>query len=352
MFGDWDGDFGDWGLGRYKKTIAPIKIKMAKKDKKENKQTKFYISRKSYFLTYPQCSLSKDEAFNFLMDKFKPKIIIIGQERHKDGNLHLHIWLEFGTRKTIRNCRVFDINNYHCNIGKIRKEECNNRKNAYNYIIKQDKNPLIYGIDIIELTKGIRKKICQLLINKEMKLIDIIKLYPQELYYYDKIKNNLNLYNLDNENLPLIINRKCYWIYGPSGVGKSYLVRECFDSLYEKSTNIWWDGYKGEDAVLIDDYDKFGLGIIHFLKIWADNYRFNAEIKGGMIQPGYTKLIITSNYSIQNLVGELGNEMYDAIRRRFNEIYMTEREEQEDIIIKILNLNIYYKYNNLKKYLR
>ena len=71
-----------------------------------------------------------------------------------------------------------------------------------------------------------------------------------------------------------------------------------------------------------------------------------------MIQPGYTKLIITSNYSIQNLIGELGNEMYDAIKRRFNEIYMTEREEQEDIIIKILNLNIYYKYNNLKKYLR
>lgn len=63
------------------------------------------------------------------------------------------------------------------------------------------------------------------------------------------------------------------WIYGKPGVGKSHAVRSSEPSLYIKSQNKWWDGYLGEEAVLIDDFDHGGQVLGHYLKIWADRWK-------------------------------------------------------------------------------
>lgn len=34
------------------------------------------------------------------------------------------------------------------------------------------------------------------------------------------------------------------WIVGDPGCGKSYFARRYFPSIYVKSQNKWWDGYK------------------------------------------------------------------------------------------------------------
>lgn len=67
------------------------------------------------------------------------------------------------------------------------------------------------------------------------------------------------------------------------------------DGYYDKLLNKWWEGYKGEDNVLIDDIGPECIKADH-LKRWLDKRKFKAEVKFGSVDIRPKVIIITSNY--------------------------------------------------------
>lgn len=115
---------------------------------------------------------------------------------------------------------------------------------------------------------------------------------------------------------------KNLWIQGPSGCGKSSWIRSQEIPFYNKPMSKWWDGYQNEDMVVLDDFDpSHGKFLGYFLKIWADHYPFNAEVKGGMfhIRPGI--VCITSQFAIEDCFDE--HETVAAVKRRFRVVDMS-----------------------------
>jgi len=109
--------------------------------------------------------------------------------------------------------------------------------------------------------------------------------------------------------------------YGSPGTGKTRAALGDYSTptfILDAANGLWWDGYAGQDRVVIDDfYGWIKLGSL--LRI-LDGHPLRLEVKGGFTHAEYTEVIITSNMHPEQWYTNISQMQRRALRRRLSVI--------------------------------
>lgn len=114
------------------------------------------------------------------------------------------------------------------------------------------------------------------------------------------------------DNMPTVI-----WKFGKSGTGKS---RDAYEYVKGKdyyvccSNGKWWNGYDGQEYVIIDDWRPDFCKYNDLLRI-LDRYPCKVETKGGMRELLASTFIITSPFNPAELYVGSRDDPYQLCRR-------------------------------------
>lgn len=123
-----------------------------------------------------------------------------------------------------------------------------------------------------------------------------------------------------------------YW--GKTGLGKSRRAKiEAGKDYYPKGpTNIWWNGYRGQSNVIIDEF-RGRIGCEHLLT-WCNPWRLKTiiEPKGTGRALEATSIWITSNLDPREWYPDLDEDTKEALLRRFKIVHFLNEWKPPDNI--------------------
>lgn len=147
----------------------------------------------------------------------------------------------------------------------------------------------------------------------------------QELFgVFLKYERGLYSYLAHNAE-PRMWEMEVYVFWGDTGVGKTKRVYEeaksSGGSVYPMAQNykggvVWWDGYHGQDIVLIDDF--YGWLPWSYLLRLLDRYPMLVRTRAGHMQFTSKRIYITSNQDPREWYS--GSMNFATLRRRITEI--------------------------------
>lgn len=164
-------------------------------------------------------------------------------------------------------------------------------------------------------------------------LVDVAKSGASKREALDQLGATYVRYHKAYEHVQSLIKparkpRKVKLLVGEPGVGKTRYVLDKYPDAYVipvANNSIWFDGYDGQEVVLIDDYAG-QMPLIQFLRLLHE-YPEQVPVKGGHVWFNPSRVYITSNYTIQEWYKWEGREASRAaLERRIHTVKVITKE--------------------------
>lgn len=274
---------------------------------KQNKQTS---DKRMRYVCMTLNNYSPTEYDSIINQSDKVQYMVVGKEVGESGTPHLQMYVEFKANngKTLTAIKkFFGSDRFHI------EERIGTAKQASDYC-KKEEDYVEHG----EMSQqGARTdwKMALEMIKEGVSVVDVIAFQPQLMPNIRALERYAQLCRCD----PLERDVNVTVMYGDAGVGKSRYAYSEDDMLFSKPNGDWWDGYAGEETVLLDDYYG-GIMYPELLKV-LDRYKLRVPVKGGFVGARWNRVIMTSNKHPSEWYK---HGMTPALKRRITECYKLE----------------------------
>lgn len=241
-------------------------LKMASKKKGTKKP--FRVDAKSVFLTYPLCTMTKEETLACYTDVLMLPIVeyTICEEKHESGDPHIHAWLKFEKRVNAHHAGYYDLTDsqgkvWHGNYAAARSDvKCRKYcEKEGNWISTKEITPLARAVmaaekgnvkEAFDIVAGARP---DMVLNGAGRVMASIRELAanaesedeQEVFVFKNVPGTLAEWN-----------RKLWtlWLLGPSGYGKTELALSLFkNALLVSHMDQLKDLRPEHDGIVFDD---------------------------------------------------------------------------------------------------
>lgn len=113
---------------------------------------------KKFLITIAKTEAPRTEVLNYYLNNMGLKEIAVARETHKDGDHHLHVYMEFTAKKNIKSPKYFMLPNsfekYGNTMARIDTLGKKTKEQVFSYLLKEDKKVCSYGFNIRQDVHG------------------------------------------------------------------------------------------------------------------------------------------------------------------------------------------------------
>jgi len=252
------------------------------------------------------CWTSFEEKWKPNFDEKAMRFMVYQKEKcPKTGKIHYQGYIQFLLKQTLKSAKTFLNPTVH-----LEKANADPLANIA-YCTKTEtrvEGPWKFGEVCKERERTDLKTAAALAIENKFSQIN-----PEVFVKFHKGLGALRLLH----NKPQIREVKVTVIWGPTGVGKSHKANDMLPDAYWKPPGPWWDGYDGEEQVVIDEFDPEGHNVSDVLR-WLDKWPLRVPVKGGFVPYCAREIVVTSHFNPKQWYPKRLDEVLRRITNNLN----------------------------------
>jgi len=263
-----------------------------------------------------------DESVEWFENTDLFKYVCFGKEVGESLTPHLQGYFEFahGNRKSIKACKDLLIANglqqqCHLEVARAVAADCIKYCEKDGVFWEKGSRPVGSGkrCDLDAVAKSI---------SDGSSLQEVADLHPAEFIKYSRgIERLITMKRLTQRR---DWKTEVFWLWGPSGSGKSRWAWQTYPEAYMKQAGTkWWCHYEGQESAIIDDFRPSKEMPFNFILNLFDRYPLLLETKGGQVPCLLKTIVVTSPFSPEQMLSNLewvGIEAGQQLKRRLDHV--------------------------------